>query len=132
MIQKFWNKYCLGILSWTYDNSFLTVMIVAAVFLISLVLFGCQSMPEINPQPPKVGEQAIIQIYNSTGVFYTVTINSGDFSDYYVLESGESTYVKLAKRPYKVCISREFDVEETCVDKIVNGDDIWKIHAKNQ
>lgn len=125
MKKIIWDK----LIYWVYKNSFWTGIILGIILFFSLMLFGCSSI-EINPQPPKLEDQAIIQIYNSTDNFYTVTIKSGDFYDYYVLKAGEATYINLVKKSYKFCFSKEFEIGEDCKHKIVNGDDKWTIRKK--
>lgn len=150
------------LLIWICENSYLTFCIVALLFLLSLLFFGCTTTPatappitpEINAKtsdlegymrigPPKdierwkVYELGKVKISNSTLAVYLVTVRDKQsnivFKNYVRPGSGFALALRLGE--YQVCFkSSGIWGRETCFDKLVETGKVneWEIKRKRK
>ena len=123
--------------NWVYNNSYSIVCYIAAAFFIGLIIWGCSipGMPTDTPTTPPVPvvETFIVELGNEMPTWWTVSItkHGQEWQDNHVLDPQEVLYIRLEKGGYKVCLSKEWEVEQICVDKKVTGEnDRWIIKKR--
>ncbi len=104
--------------------------------LFILFTIGCQTYPELDVPTEKttiVPMTYEITIRNARENWYTVRIGvskDGNSKERFIIYPNEIKVVYLEMGTYKVCLSKEFDIEEVCFDKIVNDDREWIIRTQ--
>lgn len=115
---------------WVYNNSYSIFCFVALAIFMGFLIFGCVGTPA-PPRDLHIVPKVMIKVTNMTEHFYTVRIAKGNlWEDGLVVYSQESEFIPLEPGIYEVCISKEFELEEKCVDKEVTEDDEWTIKQR--
>jgi hypothetical protein len=109
------------------------------IFCVLLLAFmiGCQSTPQDTPplSPPVITEPVVkhtITVTNSMDTWYIVKImkDATWVDDHIVIQPQEIKTLSLASGTYKVCLQKELSGKETCINKVVTGEDEWNIRRK--